>query len=384
MLMLRRLGFAGDDAHVLEEAYRTDPVLLAACCSSSSMWAANAATVSPSFDSMDGRVHLTPANLSSQFHRSLEAATTTTILHAIFPDTPGFAHHPPLPATPLFADEGAANHMRLANAYGQSGLEVFVYGRSAADGAAAPGRFPARQTLQASQAVARVHQLDPRRVLFLQQNPAAIDAGVFHNDVIAVCNLNVLLCHEMAFMAGRGAIDQIVGRFAEACGGALRLIVVETRQLSLADAIDSYLFNSQLVSLPNGDMVLLAQTECQANHAARQLLEELPARDTPIRQVRYVPVRQSMGNGGGLSCLRLRVVLSPGQLAGMRRSVLLTPALYDALCGWVNRRYRDKLAPADLTDPRLVEESRRALDELTQILQLGSIYGFQRAIWPLG
>lgn len=379
MAMLRRLGFSGDDAQVLEEAYKTAPEVLAACCSASSMWAANAATISPSADSMDGRVHLTPANLSSQFHRSIEAATTSTILRTIFPDASLFAHHPPLPATPLFADEGAANHMGLTHAHGQSGLEVFVYGRSASGpNAAMPSRFPARQTLQASQAIARVHQLDPRRVLFIQQNPACIDAGVFHNDVIAVSNLNVLLCHEMAFLEGRSAIDQIAARFKEECGGDLRLIVIETRQLPVADAVDSYLFNSQLVSLPDGQMVLLAQTECQENLATRKLLDELPSWGTPIRQVQYVSVRQSMSNGGGPSCLRLRVVLTPEQVAQTRQGVFLTPALYDALCSWVRRCYRDQLAPSDLADPRLVDESRKALDELTRILALGPIYPFQR------
>lgn len=380
VLTLRRLGFAGDDARVLEEAQRIDPVLLAACCSASSMWAANAATVSPSADSMDGRLHVTPANLSSQFHRSLEAGTTSTILHAIFPDTSVFAHHPPLPSTPVFADEGAANHMRLANGYGQGGLEVFVYGRSAADGAGTlPSRYPARQTLQASQTIARVHQLDPRRALFLQQNPAAIDAGVFHNDVIAVSNLNVLLCHELAFLEGRSAIERIASRFQEQCGRDLQLVVIGAGQLSLADAIDSYLFNSQLVSLPDGTMALLAQTECQENRITRKILEEVPSRGTMIRHVHYVPVRQSMSNGGGLSCLRLRVVLTAEQLAHTHAGVLLSPALYDALCGWVRRCYRDRIAPTDLSDPRLLEERRRALDELTQILHLGPIYGFQRA-----
>lgn len=379
MVMLRRLGFSGDDAHVLEEAHRIAPDLLAACCSASSMWAANTATISPSSDSMDRKVHLTPANLSSQFHRSIEAATTSTILRAVFPDASLFAHHPPLPATPLFADEGAANHMRLSNAYGQSGIEVFVYGRSAASGTAAtPSRFPARQTLQASQAIARVHQLGPRRVLFIQQNPACIDAGVFHNDVIAVSNLNVLLCHEMAFLEGHSAIDQIAARFKGECGGDLHVIVIEARQLSVADAVDSYLFNSQLVSLPDGTMVLLAQMECQENRATRCLLDELPSWGTPIRQVQYVSVRQSMSNGGGPSCLRLRVVLTPEQLAQTLQSVFLTPDLYDTLCSWVQRCYRDKLAPSDLTDPRLLEESRSALDQLTQILSLGPIYTFQR------
>src|SRR3954454_7944681 len=95
---LRLLGFGGSDADVLWKARQQDPALLAGCCSASAMWAANAATVSPSADTTDGRVHFTPANLVSQVHRSLEAPTTSTILRAIFPDPDHFAHHPPLPA----------------------------------------------------------------------------------------------------------------------------------------------------------------------------------------------------------------------------------------------------------------------------------------------
>lgn len=374
---LRQLGFAGDDARVLEDAYRTDPTLLAACSSASSMWAANAATVSPSGDTVDGRLHLTPANLSSQFHRCLEAATTSAILREMFPNPASFVHHPPLPGTPLLADDGAANHMRLAMGHGRDGLEIFVFGRSAADAEPAlQTRLPARQSLQASAAIARVHRV--RHALFVRQNPAAIDAGVFHNDVIAVSNLNVLLCHEMAFQEGPAAIQQITSRFREACGGELELIVVQERQLSLAEAVDSYLFNSQLVSLSDGGMALVAPTECLQSPAATALLKELPSRRPQIRQVHYVPVRQSMANGGGPACLRLRVVLTPAELAEARQSAFLNATLYDSLCAWVTRHYRDRLSAPDLADPHLLEESRRALDELTQILSLGSIYAFQR------
>ena len=195
---LRRLGFGGSDAKVLESAGR-HPTLLAACGSASAMWAANAATVSPSADTADHRVHFTPANLATQFHRSLESPTTAAVLKVIFKDESAFAHHDPLPASPHFADEGAANHTRLCRAHDQAGLEIFVFGRRALGDQTAPARFPARQALEASESVARLHQLEPRNALFFQQNPMAIDAGAFHNDVVAVGNLNVLLYHASAF-----------------------------------------------------------------------------------------------------------------------------------------------------------------------------------------
>ncbi len=52
-------------------------------------------------------------------------------------------------------------------------------------------------------------------------------------------------------------------------------------------------------------------------------------------------------------------------------------ALY-AASNAMTRRYRDRLAESDLADPKLIGESRTALDELTRILQLGNVYPFQR------
>ncbi|MBA6253573.1 N-succinylarginine dihydrolase [Colwellia sp. MB3u-55] len=42
--------------------------------------------------------------------------------------------------------------------------------------------------------------------------------------------------------------------------------------------------------------------------------------------------------------------------------------------------YRDRLRIDDLGDPQLVIESRTAIDELSQILSLGSVYCFQEPI----
>ncbi|MGD0464574.1 MAG: N-succinylarginine dihydrolase [Tepidisphaeraceae bacterium] len=376
ILCLRRLGFGGSDAQILEAASR-HPMILASCGSASAMWAANAATVSPSADTADHRVHLTPANLPTQFHRSLEAPTTAAILKAIFRDESAFVHHEALPASSQFADEGAANHTRLCPSHDQAGLEIFIFGCRAFAHHTSPGSFPARQSLEASQSVARLHQLEPQNVLFLQQNPLAVEAGAFHNDVVAVGNLNVLLHHAGAFADPGGAARQIRAWF-ETTGCSLNLIEVQDSQVPLADAVSSYLFNSQLVQLPDQTMALVAPVESRDNPRTREFLAGLLARNTPIRQVHYVDVRQSMNNGGGPACLRLRVVLTEGERALTNPAVFLTDALYAALKTWIERRYRDRLIPADLADPKLLEESRRALDELTVLLNLGSIYPFQR------
>ena len=377
---LRRLGFTGGEGEVLERARREDPRLLAACWSASSMWMANAATLSPSADAADGKVHITPANLAGQFHRSLEPEGTARVLKALFPDGEVFVHHPPLPAGLYFRDEGAANHTRLCVSYGGPGVEIFVYGARAEDPPGrGPSRHPARQTHEASLAVARMHRLEPGRVVFARQNPEAVDAGVFHNDVIAVGNENVFLYHAQAFADPRGPLEEVRQKFAGCCGGEPALIGIPPGRLSLPEAVETYLFNSQLVTLPGGSMCLVAPTECEESERARGLLEEIVQGDSPIREVRFAEVRQSMRNGGGPACLRLRAALTEEEIRKVHAPAFLTEALYAQLTAWVGRHYRERLQPADLADPALLEESRRALDELTQILRLGSLYRFQRA-----
>jgi succinylarginine dihydrolase len=369
---LRRLGFTGDHARVLAAAGREAPELLSAVASTSSMWAANAASVSPAADTPDGRLHLTPANLVSQFHRAIEPPATAAVLGRIFPDPARFAHHAPLPAALPFADEGAANQMRLCPSHGEPGIEVFVYGREAEHRPG--GRHPARQSLAASRAVARLHGLAADRMLFLRQSEAALDAGVFHNDVIAVANENVLLVHERAYAAGHEALADLRAAYARACGDGLDVIEVPERAVSLPEAVDTYLFNSQLVTLPAGGMALVCPAECRAHAATSRWLDGLVAVGGPVTAVHPVDVRQSMQNGGGPACLRLRAVLTPAELAAVHPGVMATPERLDALEAWVRRHYRDRLTVGDLADPVLLDESRRALDELTGILDLPGLY----------
>ncbi len=371
---LRALGFTGDDAAVLRSVAKSAPQMLAACSSAAAMWVANAATVSPSLDTGDGRVHFTPANLVSHFHRSLEASTTTRVLRGIFADPNRFVVHDPLPAAAQLGDEGAANHTRLAAGADRGGIELCVYGRSALDAsAAAPRRFPARQTREASEAIARRHGLAPKRTLLAQQNPDAIDAGVFHNDVIAVGAGTVLFCHERAF------VDQAkVLRDLEERVDGFAPILVREREVSLERAVATYLFNSQLIERREGGLLLVAPEECREDAQVAALLERLVSGDGPIRDVLTFDLRQSMQNGGGPACLRLRVPLSDDERKAIGARVWLDDALHAELARWVERNYRERLAPADLADPALLRESRAALDELTRMLGLGSVYPFQR------
>lgn len=371
---LRALGFSGNDAAILQCAAREAPALLAACSSAAAMWAANAATVSPSADTADGRMHFTPANLVSHFHRSLEAPTTTAILRAIFADAAHFAVHDPLPAAPQLGDEGAANHTRLAVDSNTPGVEFFVYGKHGFGGGMAPARYPARQTWEAFAAIARRHGLAPARTVFAQQNPVAIDAGVFHNDVISVGQGTVLFCHECAYIDQHAVLADLAARI----GPAFTPIVVRERDVSLADAVATYLFNSQLLARPDGRLLLVAPAECRENTRVDAFLAALTASGGPIAEVLTFDLKQSMKNGGGPACLRLRVALTPAERAAVRANVFLDDSLAVALEQWIREHYRDRLTPSDLADPLLLDESRRALDRLSQLLQLGSVYPFQR------
>ncbi|WP_100657434.1 N-succinylarginine dihydrolase [Alteromonas flava] len=373
---LRRLGFTGSDERVLKDAYTQAPQIFLACCSASSMWTANAATVSPSADTADGRVHFTPANLTNKFHRSLEPQVTGNILKAIFTNEKHFAHHTHLPDNEHFGDEGAANHTRLCSAYGYSGVELFVYGRYAFDTSKpAPQKFPARHTYEACEAVVRLHGLSEDSVVYIQQNPDVIDQGVFHNDVISVGNQNVLFYHEQAFLDTAAKLAEIQQKFGEQ---ELHFIKVPTTEVSVADAVKTYLFNTQIITLPNGEMAIIAPTECEENAAVKTYLDKLVTLGTPIKQVKYFDVKQSMQNGGGPACLRLRVAMNDVELAAVNQQALMNDTQFARLNQWVDKHYRDELSVKDLCDPQLLIESRTALDELTQIMKLGSVYPFQQ------
>lgn len=331
--------------------------LLAAAWSASSMWTANAATVSPAPDTADGRCHLTPANLSTMLHRAQEWPDTRRQLDLAFADGRHFVVHDAVPGS--LGDEGAANHMRLCESHESPGVEVFVYGRQG-------GAFPARQHEQASRAVARLHRLDLARTVFIEQNPAAIEAGAFHNDVVAVANGRVLFTHELAFADQQGAYDAIRQAFP-----ALEVVEVPASAVSLQDAIRSYLFNAQLLTLPTGEMALVVPDECRANPAVWKWCEGMLASNGPIRRVIPVDVRQSMANGGGPACLRLRVVADP---ATVDPRFLLNETTADRIEQAVAAHWPEQIDPADLGTPALARSviaARLSLLETLGLQELG-------------
>ncbi len=372
--LLRRLGFSGTDADVLARAWREAPVILACAWSAAPMWTANAATVSPSADTPDGRTHFTAANLNNKLHRSEEHVQATRTLRAIFGDADRFVVHDPLPQVPAFGDEGAANHTRLARAHSEAGVEFFVYGRVEFDPSApAPKKYPARQTLEASQAVARLHGLDPARTVFAAQNPDVIDQGVFHNDVIAVGNGNVLFYHEQAFFDEAATLDSL-RRALAGVDAELVPVRVPTAEVGVADAVASYLFNSQLLTKSDGKMALVVPHECRENEAVARYVSQLVASGGPVDELIAFDLRQSMRNGGGPACLRLRVTLTDEEARAMHQGVIMTEALYARLVAWVEKHYRDRIEPKDLADPQLAIECMTALQELERVLGLPGLY----------
>ena len=355
--VLRLAGFQGDDKTILKEAAEIDPVLLAQACSASCMWTANAATISPSCDTADGRVHLTPANLIAQFHRSIETPHTARVLQAAFDDDSLFAHHDPLPASTQYGDEGAANHTRLSTSKGPAHL--FVYGAShRRSDAPGPRLFPARQTLEASEAVARRHGVS--NPIFIQQNPDVIDQGVFHNDVISVGTGRVLLYHQKAFLDS----DQAMSRIADVLGEEFTPLMVTEDMVPVEACVSTYLFNSQLLEKPDGSMVLVAPSECRKNQSVHDLCMRWCEEDNPIREIQWLDVRESMHNGGGPACLRLRVPLNEQERAAVHPGLVLTPSRADQLELWIRKWYPESLHPDQLSDPKLFEQCQAAMIEL--------------------
>ena len=332
-----------------------DPVVAANAMSASAMWAANAATVSPAPDSGDGKCHLTVANLKTMPHRSHEWEQTLAQLRLAFARD-AFAVHAPVPTA--FGDEGAANHMRLAPSHGEPGVEIFVYGVSG-------GPFPARQHIEASRAVARLHRLDPERTFFAAQSEEAIAAGAFHNDVVAVANGPVLFAHEQAFA------DK--PRLIEWCGARVpdfEFVEVSAADVPIGDAIRSYLFNSQLVTLPGGEMALVAPSECAETPSVKGWIDRHLASNGAIRRVEYVDVRQSMANGGGPACLRLRVQCDP---VDVDPRFLIDEAKLDRIAVVVARYWPEGIHADDLQSAALVADLEKARAALLSSLSIDSL-----------
>lgn len=363
--LLKELGFAGSEADMIRDCAIRNPSLLSSVYSAAAMWTANAGTVTPSLDAADGRLHFTPANLSRTWHRAFDHVSMASVMREIFAADP-FVIHDALPSPHAISDEGAANHTRLCPSHGQRGLHLFVFGFDPFHrDLPHPQKFPARQSRLACEAIARRHGIEDR--FLVQQTPAAIDAGVFHNDVISVGNENVLLTHEMAFLDQHLVIDAIE-KFFQRQQSEFFSFEFSSAELPIEDAIASYFFNSQIVTRPDDRMTLICPQEVQESAAALRAAKRVVESSGPVDELLFFDLRQSMNNGGGPACLRLRVVLTEAELALLGDAYRITEANAERLGNWIEEHYREELCQEGLGDPALAEESQRALVELQRLL----------------
>lgn len=371
---LNRIGFEGTTRDILSSAKKTWPWILPLV--SYSPKAANAATISPSIDSADSHLHFTPANLASHFHRSMEAETMGRILRAIFPNPIYFAPHKPLPSEELFFDLGAANHTRFCKSYGSPGVQLFTYGKVSYDPERdfpKPKKQPACQTKEASETCARLHRLYPGHSLFACQNPSSIDEGVFQNDLVAMGNQNLLLIHEKALWKQNEILELLKQTVSNICNTELIVIEVKEAEIPLKIALSTYFFNSQLITLNDGTMNLIAQEQCKESDPIQQFLKNLfTDNSNPITGVHYVDLSEE-----GPASLRLRIVLNETELAETNPAVFFSEKLYQELSSHIQRYYPERLTLSDLSNPDLYQRSCESLDAISKILNLGAIYSFQ-------
>ena len=368
---LRTQGFSGSDADIVGSAAKISSLLLNQSYSASSMWAANAATFSPSVDCQDAIAHITPANLFSMQHRRIEANFTYQQLNLIFKSS-HFKIHKPIESTDLMSDEGAANHLRITNSHLKKGIQVFVYGR---DTSKESLNFVARQSRAASEYIANSHKLDMKQTFFLKQNMKAINSGSFHNDIVSLATENVFIFHEEAFEDSRHKIQKIKNSLKVQENNFF--IEISKNDIPLDILVNSYLLNSQLVRNSSGDMTFIMPTEVNNYSECKEWLKWVKE-NTPIKDFKYVDIKQSMMNGGGPACLRFKIVVNKDEFNNINPNFLLNPDLIKKLEALINNSYRDNLEIKDLSDPELINESYTILDNLTQIFKTGSIYSFQK------
>ena len=369
---IAQLGFAGGLQEILSSVYDYSPALLSMMCSASSMWAANIATVSPSCHTKDGKVNITPANLASQFHRYLECPDMTRMLNLIFENKDFFTVHRPVLSQDLFRDDGSANHMYLCEEYGAPGVECFVYSQAKnTQQDINPNYFPARQTQLASEAIIRKNQIKTNYSVLMQQNPIVVDAGVFHNDVIALHSKNILIFHDKAY------INFNINQWIESVSARvpnLYALCLEESDLNLNQSVKSYFFNSQIVSDDNNKMTLIMPMECQAFPEVQKIVRIILEADNAVEAAQYVDCGQSMQNGGGPACARLKVVMSVAAWEAIPDGFKLNEKRYHALKRWVNEYYPDQLTIEDLKNSVVIERGYEALRALEDIILLPDFY----------
>ncbi len=320
------------------------------------MWTANAATVTGH--------DITVANLSSSLHRSIEAETTIDELRELLPKT--FRIHPPLSGGHAMRDEGAANHMRLSAGDGHASVHVFVHG----DHDPRPMRHLARQSKASFDAIARRHALKPDQFFQVKQSAVAIDAGAFHNDVVAISHGRTLIHHEYAFHQSDRVMESLEEQFVEVTGQRLVRIVVAETDLPLDDAVATYLFNSQVVAAADDprNTMLVCPVEVSLHPVAKAIVDGWIA-NGHFRRVQFIDLGESMAGGGGPACLRLRIPMPADEVAGVSAVHRWTQTLDEKCEAVIDAFYPTAVTLKDLTDATFNEQVTEAQQRIEAIFR---------------
>ncbi len=362
---LESLGYAGDRADILKRCYDDSPQLLSAAYSSAFMWTANAATVAPACDTLSQCLTLVPANLCCNLHRGQESLARMHQLRDMLRDVSNASVTEPLPSVFPLRDEGAANHMRLCNRHGDLAVHLFVYGPPVENRV---GTFIARQSELASRQVALQLQLDREACCFAQQTPEAIEAGVFHNDVIATSHADLLIYHELAFADHANVVEDLSHKYQRRIGHALQGLCVHSRELPLDEAVRTYLFNSQIVNSDSDTMQLICPSQCRDSSPTRALIDRWIADPSnPIQRVHFLSLNQSMANGGGPACLRLRMMVDDAQLKELGARYRIDEARIALLSDIIEQNYPERFCIEDMTRLDFAEHSQTTVDTIERL-----------------
>lgn len=362
---LASLGFAGDRADILKRCYEQSPQLLSAAYSSAFMWTANAATVAPACDTLNKRLTLVPANLCCNLHRGQESHARMHQLQDMFRGVSNASVTEPLPSVYPLRDEGAANHMRLCNRQGDLAVHLFVYGPPVENRV---GAFIARQSELASRQVAVQLELDRDACCFAQQTPEAIEAGVFHNDVIATSHGGLLIYHELAFADHEKVVADLSQKYQTRTSEFLQSICVSRKELPLDEAVRTYLFNSQIVNSDSESMQLICPVQCKESAQTRSLIDRWISDPTnPIQRVHFMSLGQSMANGGGPACLRLRMMIDESQLEELGHRYRIDEARIARLTTMIEREYPDRFSIEDMTRLDFADHAQTTVEAIERL-----------------
>ena len=169
-----------------------------------------------------------------------------------------------------------------------------------------------------------------------------------------------MLIHERAWENQAATLHRIRARVPD-----LRVFQVSSRDLSLEQAVTSYLFNSQLLETSDG-WLLNAPIEC-ADGAARMVVDRLE-RDGFVDRVRFNDLRQSMDGGGGPACLRLRLPLTEDEFRLLPETLMMTEERVEKLRSWVKKWYPSILRIEDLADAGFARRARKCSQALVEVL----------------